>query len=318
MKRIGITGLILALTFAASAMTASSAMAFRVQCLPTVEPEWGNFNSTCTSQGAKQGFVTGMILSLGDRVGPGEYCIMVLPGFTTNVKGWTTLAGCINNEPGTVSTGALFTRVKDQAEENTGGTAKSEFKVLPSGKKINGVIGESTLGVGTFESITCESGSDGGEITSMDSIGKIVISLSGCKAHNEKSETCTIKSLGAGAGEIVTKTLRGLLGTAKASETVSLVAALIEPEVTKVIAGLAETPCSVESSLEGSVAAEINPVKALVLDTEFAFELLTGKQAIKQVSVLTGTRTPKLVAYGESATEQAIDEIEFEGEVEIA
>jgi hypothetical protein len=317
MRNIGIAGLVLVVMFALGAMTASSAGAFQVVCLPTVEAEWGNFNSGCTTEAGKQGFVRGMILDLGDKVGPGEYCIMVLPTFRTNVKGWTTLTGCLNNEA-TVSTGASFTRVKDKAEEDKGGTAKSEFRLLPSGKKIEGFIGESTLGVGTLESITCEKGSDGGEITAMDKVGKVVISFTTCKAHNEKGETCTIKSTGAGEGEIVTRTLRGLLGTAKASEAASEVAVLIEPETTKEIANLAATPCSVESSIEGSVAAEIAPVGALTLDAQFAFELSSGKQAIKTVSILTGTKEPLLKAYNLSATEQAIDEIEFEGEVEIA
>ena len=318
MKRIGIAALALTAVLALGAVTASSALALEVLCLPTVEMGWGNLNENCRSGGANQDFVRGMILSEGDKVGEGEYCLMVLPGYRANVKGWTTLEACKRGEAGTVvDTGADFTRVKDRAEENQGGTAKSEFKKLPTGKKLAGFIGESTLGVGAHESITCEKGSDGGEITGMDSIGKVVITFVECVAHNEPGENCAIKSPGAGEGEIVTRTLRGLLGTVKSSEAPSEVAVLIEPETTKRITTLASTKCSVESSVFGTVAAEVNPVDSEISDGEFAIELSSGKQAITQVSVLSGTKKTELEAYGLPASEQAIDEIEFEDPVEI-
>lgn len=317
MRNVGVVGFALVAALALSAMTASSALALPVLCLPTVEKEWGNFNEGCGTEGAKQGFVRGMILAEGDKVGEGEYCLMVLPGFRTNVKGWTNLEGCRKNEAGTVvATGAVFTRVKDKVAEDKGGTAKSEFKKLPTGKKLAGFIGESTLKVAN-ESISCEKGSDGGEITGMDSIGRMVITFSGCVAHNEKEESCAIKSPGAAEGQIITNTLRGLLGTVKSSEAPSEVAVLIEPESSKRITFLASTKCSVESSVVGTVAAEVNPVDSEVSDGEFAIELSSGKQAITQVSVLSGTKRPELEAYGLEASEQAIDEIEFENPVEI-
>lgn len=320
MRYLGITGLVLTAAFALSAITASSALALPVLCLPTVEKEWGNFNEGCTAEGAKQGFVRGMILALGDKVGEGEYCLMVLPGLRTGVKGWTTLEGCRKKEAGIVETGAVFTRVKDKVEENTAGTAKSEFRVLPSSLKIAGFFGESTIGVGAAESITCEKGADGGTITSMDTIGKVAIAFAGCKAHNEKSETCTIKSPGASEGEIVTNTLKGELGKVKStSEAASQVGLLFSPETGSRIATFATTPCSVESGLFGTVAAEANPVSVKVSDGEFAFELAsTNKQAIKEITVLAGVTKPELEAFGRIATLQAIDEVEFEGSVEIA
>jgi hypothetical protein len=77
--------------------------------------------------------------------------------------------------------------------------------------------------------VTCTTNTGVGEITSATSAGKIVFTYKGCTA-SDKGEECVVESPGAREGEIITKTLKGLLGEVALAEANSGVGLLLEPE----------------------------------------------------------------------------------------
>jgi hypothetical protein len=326
MRRIRIVGLVLTTAFVLSMIAVSSASADEVLCLQVAEAGGGNYatNQCNGARGAGGEFVRGMLSPL-DRVAPGseEYCLRVLPGQRNFAKGYLTLTKCKNaevlEEEGAVESGLpLWTRVKDPAAGNKGGSSKREFKELPSGKKIEGFSGATLFRASTGESVECEGGTNGGEITSMDTVGNVVVKYTGCKARG--SSSCTAKSTGAKEGEIITGTLKGLLGAVKSTEAATEVGVLLEPASGTQFTSLEGTCLAVSpTAIDGTVAGELNPVNAKVLDGDLDFETTTAKQNIKEIDVLSGTVKPKLDAFGLiEATDESFDELEFEGFVEVA
>jgi hypothetical protein len=325
MRYLGIAGLLLTAALASSAIVTSSASAADgVFCVKVAVAGQGNFsNATCTgAQEAGKEFVRAMVREV-DKVGTEEYCAEVLPGQRKFAKGYLTLTKCKNKEVleeegGTESGLPLWTQVKDPAAGDRGGTAKTEFKVLPTVKTIAGSYSSYTLG-SAEGTVKCTKGTNGGEITSMDAIGKVKIDFSGCGITNAKG-TCTIKTAGASGGLILTNALRGLLGSVKGTEAFTEVGLLFEPETGKLVATLAATPApceTPETAVEGSVAGEVEPVGVKVSATQIAFELGSSKQAIKSITVLSGSVKPKLLLGATEATVEAISELAVEGEFEI-
>jgi hypothetical protein len=199
-------------------------------------------------------------------------------------------------------------------------SAFPEFLMLPSSKTFKGVSGVGTLKAGT-ETVTCESDENAGEVTSMDSVGKVSVTFHGCKVKVATGE-CTIKStLTGSAGLIVTTSLRGLLGEVAEAEAKSKVGVLLEPETGIVFTTLLATgaPCNTqETAVEGTLAGELTPIKALQTTLKLIFGLTSEKQNIKEITVLAGLKKPKLGAYGvNTATLSTEDTLTFTGSVEV-
>jgi hypothetical protein len=325
-KHIGITMCVLAALLAFGAVEVSSAVADPVLCLETSEFQGGNFatNACNTALEKKGSFVRGMLLE-NARVNAGEYCLMVLPGLRKFAKGYRSFRECekeenLVEEPAAEPGPVLWTRVKDPAAGNKGGSKKPEFATLPSSKVIEGVIGADLFKVGSSgESVECENGTHGGEITSMNTVGKVVVKFKNCKAKGSGGTTCTAKSTGAGSGEIITRTLKGTLGSVKSAEAVTEVGLLLEPESGTVFTEIDSTCLSVsEVPIDGSIAGEVNPVSAKVSDGDIDYEVASAKQAIQKIGVPSGLKEPRLKALGLlETTDETVEEDEFEGTIEI-
>jgi hypothetical protein len=229
-------------------------------------------------------------------------------------KGYMTLGECLKLCSSSTAN-APWVKVEG-IKSGTGGARAASFAVLPSVKTFKGLDKPSALKTAATAT-SCEETVEAGEVTSMDTIGKLVLTPTGCTVTGEGGKSCTVKSVGAKEGEIVTHTLKGELGTTKSTEAASGVALWVLPETTKTWAALAETPCTPESIASGSLAAEVLPIGEKNKYIGLEFEVFTGKQSIQLVTVPSGVKKPALTAFGESATEELEGGIEFSGEVEI-
>jgi hypothetical protein len=161
------------------------------------------------------------------------------------------------------------------------------------------------------ETVKCAQEGISGEATGEATVAKVTMTLTGC--HVKKgAEECSIKSTGAGAGEIVTKSLKGETGEVATSEAPSRVGLLLEPETGKVIAELASTTCSSSAKLEGSVAGELASVTNTQTIDQLSFAVSSGKQAIKSVTIGSEVKKPKLELGGLEASEEAAPALVFE------
>jgi hypothetical protein len=171
------------------------------------------------------------------------------------------------------------------------------------------------------EAVTCSSSAGHGAVEGSDSFVDSVVTFSGCFLKNAKG-TCTIKSTNTStSGLVVTNSLRGLLGEVASAEATSKVGALLEPEsgVTFVILEKTAAPCeSIETAVEGTVAGEMTPIGASQTTGKLAFLLSASKQRIKEITLLAGTKKPKLAAFGiATATEETTDALTYSGAVEV-
>lgn len=298
------------------AITTDSAYAQRrYECLKVAGKdrnglEEGNLESDCRTLRADGEWVKARLVAPYGR----NWCAEVEPRLEAGVKGYRSLGECLLLRNATMRN-ATWVKVRGRPAGRGGGTAPS-FATLPSARTFTGMGAPSTLkaaGIAT----SCEEASDTGEVTSMSTVGKLVITFTGCQVTNTAKETCTIKSASAKGGEIVTTTLMGQLGTTKSEEATSEVGLLLLPESGKRWTLLSSTKCSAESQVTGSLAAEVLPISE---KTEFGgldFEVSSGKQNIKKITVSSGVEEPELVAFAAVATEELEDGIEFTGEVEI-
>jgi hypothetical protein len=201
-------------------------------------------------------------------------------------------------------------------DELRGGSKKAEFALLPTGTSVKALTGRGLLSSGS-DKLQCQAGSGAGKITSMDSIGKLVVTFTGCEAETPQSGKCTVKSSSGGTGEIVTRTLKGLLGTVKSTLAESEVGLLFEPESEKTVYVVQSAKCLPETTLAGSVASEALPISVEEGSADLAFHVTSGKQQIKEITVLSGVAKPKLEFGGVEASEEMPTELDFESDVEL-
>jgi hypothetical protein len=170
------------------------------------------------------------------------------------------------------------------------------------------------------ESVTCSADTNAGELSSATTVGKLVITFTGCVAK-KGTESCTVKSIGGSVkeGELVTKTLKGELGEVEESEAADEVGLLLEPESAKKILTLASTKCTTETSLEGTFAGEVTPLATSAKTAKLILATSSGKQKIKSITVKPGTtaKATKLELAGVEATAESTDEIAFEKALEV-
>jgi hypothetical protein len=196
--------------------------------------------------------------------------------------------------------------------------AAPEFTALPSVKTY-----EETVGPGLFtanngvDKIACEKGTATGTITGMRTFGKVVFKLKECKSTGEAGSNCTIKTTGAGAGEIVSLTLKGELGTVKSSEATTEVGVLAEPETGTTWLTLSGNACTETTKVTGRIAGEVGPIKTFTTKGFINFEVVSEKQKIKKIGLLSGLVEPKMSAFSTSVAEEKDEVLESKEPMEI-
>jgi hypothetical protein len=317
MQRNGLTPVLMLLTAVSFiAMTAASASAEGpvVECLEIAGKagEKGNFEAGCKTLRANGAWVK--VIRVAERRA-GQWCAEVEAGKEAGIVGYADLLECFGL-PRAAMANAIWVKVIYDGAVGKGGAQAPSFKLLPTVKTFKGMGGPNTLKAGA-SATSCEEAVDAGEITGMPTIGKLVVTFTGCHVNGEGGKTCTIKSVGAKEGDIVTHTLKGELGTTKSTEATSEVGLLLEPETTKTWATLEATTCSSESKVTGSLAAEVLPISEKTDFGSLNFAVSSGKQNIKKIAVSSAVKEPELVAFSTTATEELEDGIEFNGQVEI-
>jgi hypothetical protein len=133
------------------------------------------------------------------------------------------------------------------------------------------------------------------------------------------SKECPQKTVGAsGAGEIVTSTLKGELGTVKTSEAASGVGLILEPETTKKLYLLAENECELETQVAGSIAGEVSPIGSSQTTGKLVFAVTGSKQDIREIGLLGTVKKLGLNAFGFSLTQESTESLEYASAVEVS
>ncbi len=197
-----------------------------------------------------------------------------------------------------------------------------EFRLLPTVTTFKSTSGAGTLKAGETATTTCTSDENIGTITGMMNVGKVTVTFHGCKTKDKAGEVCTQKSVGASSeGLIVTSLLDGEFGTVKSTEATSEVGLLLLPESGNFVelAGNKCTPLELNTPVTGSVAGEVETNSGKPKPTGKLTYATTNKaQKIKEITVLSGVKKPKLKAFGiEKVTEETTDTLEFASNVEV-
>lgn len=195
--------------------------------------------------------------------------------------------------------------------------ATPEFKPIPTKRQFTSTGGTVTWRWGT-QNFDCSKSTTTGGIASATALSGVVIKFTGCKETNSKG-SCALKSVGASnSEEVLTHSLKGDLGTVKTSEAASGVGLLLEPEATHTISLLAETTCSPETSLTGSMAGEVSTVGKKQLTNGLMFAVTKGAQNIKTITLASGKKeTPELEAWGSELVMEDTADLTFEEALEI-
>ncbi len=138
--------------------------------------------------------------------------------------------------------------------------------------------------------IVCKSSTASGKIKGTKEVEGVVIKFKGCKAKEEGESTeCEVNSTNplGGTEEIITKTLKGRLGTVAAGEAASERGLTLEATTGSVFAAIVgSTVClpAETSEIKGVLIGEIKPVKTLKLKGELVFKTKEMKtQLIKHL-----------------------------------
>jgi hypothetical protein len=194
-----------------------------------------------------------------------------------------------------------------------------EFKPVPTKKKFtsNGGALKMTWDNGVWL-LECAKSSSTGEVTGSTTIGKVVVTLTGCKGSiNSGSSYSSVSSKGAKAGEIVTVPLAGELGTVASTEAASGVGLMLKPETGKALFRFAEGAFG-EEVVSGSVASEVAQVGKDQTTNELAFKLVEGHDAIGKIKLDSGlTETPALAMGSSRGTILWTDGLSFEEALEV-
>lgn len=158
-------------------------------------------------------------------------------------------------------------------------------------------------------STTCTTNTGAGEITGATTVGKVVLTYKGCTAV-VGGKMCTVKSPGAGEGEIITKTLKGQLGEVAPSEANSKVGLLLEAETGSAIS-VTSGSCLSESTLDGSVIGEVPPPGRSSKFSYIDFEKSGSHQRIQKLTLKSGSEFAELESFGEEVFAEGAGGIEF-------
>jgi hypothetical protein len=144
-----------------------------------------------------------------------------------------------------------------------------------------------------------------------------VVVFKGCTGKSS-SGTCTAKSRSAKAGEILTNTLKGELGTVKASEALSGVGLLLAPTTGTEFATL-EGACVTAAAISGAIAGEVASVNLRSTANKLVFAGSSGNQKIESIVVLGKVEKPSLTTFAGlvSTSEDTTEEVTFTSAVEV-
>jgi hypothetical protein len=196
--------------------------------------------------------------------------------------------------------------------------AAPEFKPSTA-QTFTGTSGSGKLTDSIGEEITCTSDSSSGEITGVDTVAKVLVTFKGCTGKKTSSEkACSVKSVGAAEGEIKTSSLKGELGTVAKAEATSEVGLDLEPEKQPFVS-IEKATCTLGGAVEGSIAGEVTPVKKSQTTGELVFiQTANGTQKVKKITVLSGAKSPSLLAFGlVSSSEETTEKLTFSKAVEV-
>jgi hypothetical protein len=199
-------------------------------------------------------------------------------------------------------------------------TAFTEPEFHPIGAKFTGVgLGLNTLSA-AGNTIVCENNTTSGTISNATLVGGVVVTFTGCKSSGTTEKNCTIKSVGAAEGTIVTNTLHGVLGLILPKGTGSGVGLLLLPVTTKKFVVLSSNKCTVETSVTGNVAGEVRPVGGgLVLNGQLLFQAGTSGESIKDFDLSTGgLLQPALESFGANVSQTTTEDLDFSPLVEVS
>lgn len=231
---------------------------------------------------------------------------------------------------------AFFAVVATSAVAASAASAASDagqkLNKLPTGSKIIKATSKvSVLTVATTK-VTCTGDTSESEITGLETIGKVKVTFTGCKAEETKVKCKgAIESPKGGLETIKLEPLKGEFGESAeaAGEASKEVVELLEPETGSTFVTLEESKegtkkCTPTTAVTGQIAGAVTPVGKLSKAFTLTFGLEgKGKQAIKKVQRSKENPktkeeekvTPKLTAFTKEATETSTDEGEFSEEL---
>lgn len=184
------------------------------------------------------------------------------------------------------------------------------------GLKVTGGISKLTTG---GSSVSCTNDSGTGEITGETTVGRLVITFTGCRSKNGSGPECTVKSTSAKTGgELVTRTLKGEVGEVAPGEEPPGAGLVLAPETAKNLMTIEGNACTVETQVSGSLAGELSPISSKQVTSKLNFNVTSGKQIIQEIDVLGSVKQLELEAFGSSAAEEAAAALTYEEAVEIA
>jgi hypothetical protein len=162
--------------------------------------------------------------------------------------------------------------------------------------------------------VDCDSDNGTGTILGDDEVD-VKVHFLNCKAYINNQGPCTINSIGAPAGLILSELLTGLLGLLH--EPNGAAGILIEPRGGHVFTALPPIAKSAnceekpETAIEGSIAGEFEPTgKLQTLGTvKFLPVSATGKQKITLILTLNGIIKPKLTGFGGNLVESTVESV---------
>jgi len=193
-----------------------------------------------------------------------------------------------------------------------------EFKPVPSNRKLTSTSGKLTFTYGS-EKITCAKSTAAGEVTTAKTVGKLVLKLTGCETAGAGGRGCPLRSENTStAGEIVTSSLDGELGTVASSEAASGVGLLLKPESGKTWAELAENGCTPETNWTGTLAAEVATIGKKQATNKLVISDPSGVQKIRAITVDSGkAEKPQFLMWTVAVALEATDELAFAEALEV-
>jgi hypothetical protein len=169
------------------------------------------------------------------------------------------------------------------------------------------------------EVVACKSGTAAGEIINAMEVGNVVVKFTQCTSSSPTKTKCVASSPGAATGELLTKTLHGILGLALPKPaTGSDIGLLVLPSTGNEFVTIEENECTRETAVSGSVAGLMEPVGRLQKTSKLVFHETANVQDISNIDTLAGLIRPRLTAFSTAATEESNELITYEKSVEVA
>jgi|GEM_PF-2394687 hypothetical protein len=292
MRRVGITGLVLAAALVLSGFAAGSASAV-YRCLAVIIGLYLESNGVGEEEcrrndifGVYWGYGWSLVQEASAKtLAPGEECAPVEAVEPSLFDGPN--CGLTEEHKGEGEYEIAF-------EE---GVAGPRFTPL-AGKypvSITGSSGSVSLETASTKPVDCATSATTGSITGPRTVGSVMITFSGC--HSTEGSGCSVKGGGASTGKILTSALDGELGLATQS-TLGIALLLLPTSGTEFVK--LEGSCLLVSpaAVDGSLGGELTPINRSQSTDKLIVSGSTGKQSITSIKVLSTTVKPSLKAFG--------------------